>query len=483
MTYDQWSVALGGLLLLDWIAFLPLFRVGFSRYESSGFSVNDRLFRTVLAAVWLAAIAGWMFNAPHGRLAGSFVLSVIFRRYFITERWSSVRRGFGAPGFMAHWTVRVVFLIEVVRWLDGDGETLRLLFAAIRWDFGWIMVCAGLYKLLVGYLHNNGMEYGRVNPAWGYHWRFFKDVSPHGWYPTLLNYLACLVELVSGILILVPTATTQLLGAVALTLSFAYVTLFIRLGRLSVLMAVLPFVAWPDVAASAQAAPALTSTPWAVDILLSAIRAVAWAYIVLLPIVKGMQYLNLFANITLPQPAQRCLTAYANWVPIIIWRVFTADVTDFYLRVWGCDESGRRVDAIIDEQSYSWRGWARPLFKLRLLHVTESIAIVSVFTTLKYFASNRLLFEEKLRRYAASLLLDWGRPYPMLRFEYLKVTKAERRFEYTHMGDFVIDMTTGRVHEENVRPGFSFADTAKFSPVRESVAPGSWAPKAASRND
>lgn len=118
------------------------------------------------------------------------------------------------------------------------------------------------------------------------------------------------------------------------------------------------------------------------------------------------------------------------------------------------------------------------MFKLRLLHVTESIALVSVFTTLKYFPSNRQLFEDKLRRYTSSLLLDWGRTYPVIRFEYLKVTKSAHRFEYTHMGDFVVDMLSGQVRGENGRPGFSFSDPARFSPVRESVAPGSWVPKA-----
>jgi hypothetical protein len=249
VTYEQFCLAIGVLFLLDWLFFLPLLRVGFSRHEGTNFSVDDRGFRVALAVLWLAAVAAFVSRAAGGRLLGSLVLTLMFHHYFIARRWSSVRRGFGAPGFMAHWTARVIFLVELVRHLDGGGATLRLLVAAIRWDFGWIMVCAGTYKLLVGYLHNNGMEYGRVNPIWGYHWRFFSEVSPNGWYPTLLNYLACLVEVVSGTLMLVPHPVPQRLGAIAITLSFAYVALFIRLGRLAVLMSVLPFLFWPSVAA------------------------------------------------------------------------------------------------------------------------------------------------------------------------------------------------------------------------------------------
>jgi hypothetical protein len=479
VTYEQFCLALGALFLLDWLFFLPLFRVGFSRHEDTNFSVDDRGFRVALAALWLAGVAGLVSRAAGGRLVGSLLLTLIFRHYFIARRWSSVRRGFGAPGFMAHWAARVIFLVELVRHLDGEGASLRLLVAAIRWDFGWIMVCAGSYKLLVGYLHNNGMEFGRVNPIWGYHWRFFSKVSPNGWYPTLLNYLACLVEVVSGTLMLVPHPVPQRLGAIAITLSFAYVALFIRLGRLAVLMSVLPFLFWPSVAASIASEPTLPGAPWAGAGALLALRAALWAFIVLLPVVKAMQYLNLFLDRTLPRPLQQWLTAYANRVPIIIWRVFTADVTDFYVRVWGGDAAGRRVEPIVTEESYGLAGWGRPRFKLRLLHVTESIALVSVFTTLKYFPSNRALFEDKLRRYAASLLLDWGRNYEALRFEYVRVEKLATCFAYAHKGDFVLDLASGAVREENVAPGFSFSDTAKQSPVRESVGPGSWAPRSA----
>ena len=477
VTYEHFCLALGGLLVLDWVAFLPLFRVGFTRFESAGVTVNDRGFRTLLCAVWLAAIGLWVSAVPGGRLIGSFVLTLIFHHYFIARRWTSVRRGFGAPGFMAHWTVRAVFLIELVRHLGGPGASLDLTLAAIRWDFGWIMVCAGTYKLLAGYLRNNGMEFGRVNPVWGYHWRFFRNVSPTGWYPTLLNYLACLVEIVSGVLMLIPLPTTQWLGAVAISLSFLYVACFIRLGRLAFLMTVLPFVFWPTVAASITAGPALGTSPWAAEPILAVLRGALWAYMVLLPIVKVTQYCNLFLNVTLPEPFQHWITAYANRVPIIIWRVFTADVTDFYVRIWGGDAAGRAVEPIVVEDTYGLQGWAHPRFKLRMLHVTESIALVSVFTTLKYFPSNRSLFEDKLRRYAASLLLDWGRSYPTLRFEYFQVVKEETRFGYAHRGDFILDLHSGEVRDDNVEPGFTFSTPAKFSPVRESVAPGSWTPK------
>ncbi len=478
ITYEQVCQAMGLLFLLDLLFYLPIFRVGFSRREAENFRTDDLGFRLVLLGVWLMALALWFAPLPGARLAGAFALTLIFRQYFIAQRWSSVRRGFGAPGFMSHWAARVVLLIELVRAIDA-GSTLSLLFATIRWDFGWIMICAGTYKLLVGYLRNNGMEYGRVNPIWGYHWWLFRHVSPHGLIPVVENYLACLVEIAAGVLMVVPSVDAQVLGAVGITLSFAYVGLSIRLGRLAFLMAVLPFFLWPSVQASANAGPVWAlgaAVPAAVP---TAIRACLWIYIVLLPVVKVTQYVNLFLNRTLPQPLQRWITRYANWVPIIMWRVFTADVTNFYVRILGCDERGDTIEPIVTEASYGIGDWRRWRFKLRLLHVGESIALVSVFTTRKYFPSNVELFNDKLRRYASSLLLDWGRTYPLLRFEYVKVHKAGDHFEYLRLGDYVLDTRTGDVREERLAPGFSFTATADYSPIREGAAPGSMEPKTA----
>lgn len=473
VSYAQVCTAIGLLFLLDWIFFLPLFRVGFSQRESENFATDDLGFRLLLHSVWITSIGLWLSTLPSGRLVGALGLTLIFRQYFIAQRWSSVRRGFGAPGFMAHWTARVVFLIECVRHLDPGGQTLSLLVTTVRWDFGWIMICAGTYKLLVGYLHNNGMEYGRVNPIWGYHWWFFRRVSPHGWLPTLENYLACLVEIAAGLLLVLPWPIAYVAGAIGVSLSFFYVSLSIRLGRLAILMTAVPFLLWPSVSSTITAGPMLFAGPGPLLPILPVVRAALWAYMILLPAVKIMQYTNLFLNRTFPQPFQRWLTRYANWVPIIMWRVFTADVTNFYVRVLGCDEQGQTIEPIITEASYGITSWRRVWFKLRLLHVSESIALVSVFTTRKYFPSNMELFSDKLRRYASSLLLDWKRGYPLLRFEYVKIHKADDHFEYLRLGDYVLDTRSGDVREERLAPGFSFTQTAEYSPIREGAAPGS----------
>ena len=472
ITYDHWLWAVTLLLLLDWIFFQPVLRVGFGSSEGDGQARSGTVALAALNVAWLACILGVATGGPIIRLAAALGLSIGFRHFFIALRWRSVRRGSGAPGFMAHWTARAIFLIEAARCLDQSVVETVLL--ALRWDFGWIILCAGTYKALSGYLSSNGMEYGRVNPIWGYHWRVFSQLSPTGWYPRLMNWLASGVEIVSGLLMILPTPLTQMLGAAAISLSFLYVACFIRLGRLAILMVVLPFLLWPQLYESAAAALAAFSVglPWTAIL----IKTTLWVYIGLLPVVKVMQYLNLFRNIVFPEPAQRWLSAYANWVPIIVWRVFTADLTDFFCYVHGCDRDGRPIESMVDASTYSLGNWRRWRFKLRMLHVTESIAITSVFTTLKYFPSKPDLFADKLWRYSQSLLADYGRPFPVLRYEFFKIEKRDTRFSFDKMGDFVIDCETGVVRREHVVAGFDFAKPADQSPVREGAAPGAMTP-------
>ena len=186
-----------------------------------------------------------------------------------------------------------------------------------------------------------------------------------------------------------------------------------------------------------------------------------------------MQYYNLFANRSLPGPLQKWVSTYANKVPLIMWRVFTPDVTNFYLRIY--EEEPERP--LLDEATLKITHWQNPLLKLRFWHVTESIASVSVFTTLKYFPSNRKLFDDKLMRYSLSLQHALGRPLKRLRYEYISIHKMPDRFVFVHVGNFRGDFDTQQVSEEKLRPDFDFTAPSKFSPVRESASVGSFTPK------
>ena len=167
----------------------------------------------------------------------------------------------------------------------------------------------------------------------------------------------------------------------------------------------------------------------------------------------------------------------AGRLPVIMWRVFTPDVTNFFVRVYACDASGQQIEALIDEKRYGLTDWKRFKFKLRALHVTESIALTSVFTTLRYFPSDRKMFEDKLWKYGRSLAADWGTHCPILRFEFVAMMKAPDRFNFVNIGIFDLDLETGKIVETKYVPDYSYAAPSRYSPVRESAIPGTYLPK------
>lgn len=446
MGFEVLCAVLGCFWLLDWLAYLPLFPEFFGC-------------RRWLHLAWVGSALALVAGGPLAKLWASAFFYVVYRHYYIDTRWSSIRRGGGAPGFMNHWAAAGLLLLQFGAFLDATGWVAEQVLWMLRVDFAVIMLCAGAYKFMVGYWNGEGMEYGQANPLWGYWWRFFAARRASGAFVAVTNALASSVELAAGVLLLFPA--THLAGAVLVSLSFVYVALLIRLGRLAWLMAALPLFYHPDVLPSLLAA-----TP--VHLNFQAPGYLCWIYVALLPVVKGMQYLNLFANRSLPRPLQDWLSRYANLVPIIIWRVFTADVTNFYLRIYGLQD-GRRIP-VLDEETFRLRNvnWAN----LRFWHVTESIALVSVFTTLKYFPANRPLFESKLLAYSRSL----HRPEPELLYEYVSIQKAQNRFEFVHVASWTVDQLAGAVSEQKVDPTFDYATPPKFSPLRPSMAPGVFTP-------
>lgn len=464
------------LFFLDWVFYLPIFKSLFAFEQGSTWKARPEVLTILAAGGWLVSIGLAGLGPEPLRALGWGTLWVIFRLLFIKRRWSSVRRGCGAPGFMSHWAALWIFLVEMARLVDGTGWLVSQIFAALRLDFALIMLCAGTYKAAVGFMRGNGMEFGRVNPIWGYHWSYFSKKSPTGLYPKIMNILAAGGEIAAGVLLLVPHPWIQMAGVLVVSLSFLYVSFFIRLGRLAWLMVLLPALYLPEVLEGAQTgAPVLVQLPlsWLV------VGAIPfWIFMGLLPFLKLTQYYNLFANRTLPRPLQEFFTVLADRIPVIVWRVFTPDVINFFVRISVQQKDVKKL-LVGESGAYSYRDWSNPWLKLRFLNVTESIALVSVFTTLKYFPSKLPLFEERLLRYAQSVAADLSTSYSQIEFEYVAILKNPHGWIYHPACIFLVDLATNTISKQVLDPKFDLASPALFSPVRESIRPGSLEPLAA----
>lgn len=467
---DTLCLICGVIFFLDLMAFLPFFYVGFAKTEKEKFVPDRNGYLITLGLGWMvsavliASCGGWI------RLAGTAFIWAVFRHYFIQRRWNSVRRGFGAPGFMSHWTAFYLLIIQLGQAIDSSGFLAQRFLTMARVDFAVIMICAGAYKYLIGYAHSDGMEYGRVNPFWGYFWRKFKGRSPSGLYVQFTNFCAFGLEILAGILMLLPGF--EVVGALIITFSFFFVACYIRLGRLAYLMASLPMIFCPKFLGESHLGfeSFASVSPGTITLL----SYLVTAYIVVLPFVKINQYVNLFMNKSLPQPLGSWLSAYANWVPITIWRVFTPDVTNFFVRIYRVSPDGGPDQAILDETRYALFDWHDAGMKMRFCHVTESIALTSVFTTLKYFPSNRQLFNEKLLTYTRSVQHDLEPKAQMFRYEYVAIFKEKDHFEFTPVVNFWVDLNSEQVWEKKIFEDFDYSKPSRYSPVREAIAPGSY---------
>jgi hypothetical protein len=422
---------------------------------------NPAVLPMVLAAWFVAAMClvfGWV------TVWAAIVNVAICRYFFVHMRWKGVLRGMGAPGFYAYWLGLVVLLLEYTSRHAPAQQPLALLVAQV--DAAFIFLSAGVYKATAGYPRNHGMELGMCNPMWGYWWRAYVPRSPHHPWFWVLNQLAWTTEVVAALLMLWPG--TREWGGLLLCASFLFILTHIRLGWLCEMVALsgLLFVVaggpvdqWLSRVAPAAAAMVPTATSGFGD---GVIRAALVTYLVLLPVAHAGLYYNFYARRRLPGALQIALDRYTNFFGIIIWRVFSVDVTNFYVRIHVEPPGGgaRRLVAPLG----AW-----PRFN----HVGEMICLASLFTTLKYYPTQDSRFRDRVVRYARTIPRE---PNGRVVFEYYSAQKLRDRFEWRLVAEYLVDPDARTVEERIVDPGFSPRAAHSASPVHEGSVPGSYAP-------
>ena len=467
-------IAYGVLLFGHLVLLLPHSRRFFISerwrgYAESGWDVDvvqNPFVHPVLMLCWFLCAA--LLIAGRYTVLAAFVNLLLCRYFFVHMRWKGVLRGMGAPGFMTYWLAAAVLLLEYTSHYAAGVRPLALL--VLQVDFALIMLSAGVYKCTAGFPRNHGMELGLVNPEWGYWWRFYRSQSPQHFIIKTLNQLAWSTEVVAAILMLIPP--TRFIGALLIIISFFFIATHIRLALLChmvMLCGVLFF--HPGSAGDSLAGLILNATqPAAFTVstglaIFNQVLVVAlWTYFALLPFAYVGIYYNFFARKSLPQPIQRLLEVYTNFFGIIMWRVFTIDLINFFPNIYRMPRGGGERTLI---SRYGWRAGS-----LRFSHVGESITLTCIFTTLKYYPSNHGLFLKKLLRYAKTLSC----PDDMvLVFEYIFINKTETSFEYVTAAEYIVDPATDQV-TENVLNQVSVYAAHDASPLHEGARPGSYAP-------
>jgi hypothetical protein len=444
---------------------------GYAQSSPAIDAVQNPVTLPILLAVWALAAAALITGTATPWAA---LVNLVFCRYFfIHMRWKGVLRGMGAPGFMAYWTGLAVFLLEyTARFAPALRGTALLV---LQVDLALIMLSAGVYKFTGGYPRNHGMELGLCNPMWGYWWKWYAARPPASVVFWTMNQLAWGTEVVAALLMLVPS--TRELGAVLLILSFLFILTQIRLGFLCEMVVVcgllyvvpggaidrwIAAIVPASAVTSSVTASAAVSSGSGLSIVNAVLAVSLWAYLALLPFAHAGLYYNFYGRRSLPGPVQRMFVRYTNMFGLIIWRVFSVDLVNFFIRVWREPRNGGARTLVA--RLGSW-----PRFN----HVGEMICITSLFTTLKYYPSNNAIFRERLLRYARTLARGAG---DVLVFEYVSVVRRERSFDWVPMASYRVDPDAGTVEEHLIDKSFSPRAAHVVSPVHEGAVPGSYAP-------
>jgi hypothetical protein len=301
---------------------------------------------------------------------------------------------------------------------------------------------------------------------WGYWWRTYAARKPDGAVFWTMNQLAWGTEVAIAVLAVIP-ATRELAGLLLIA-SFLFILTQIRLGFLCEMVMIGGLLYVPAggaldpwmarIAGSAGAA----STGTAVPILSAVLEPALWTYLALLPVAHAGLYYNFYARRRLLAPLQSLLDWYTNVFGMIIWRVFSVDVVNFFIRIWRQPRDG---------------GARQPAARLgawpRFNHVGEMICLTSLFTTLKYYPSNDALFQERVLRYARTLPRPAGE---LIVFEYVSVLRRETHFDWVSVAEYDVDIERGTVTERVLDATVSTRAAHAVSPVHEGAVPGSYAP-------
>lgn len=469
--------AYGVLMLLTLVAALPHARRYFLSERWGGYTESNSVTDVVQGPVVIVVVLGlWITSVVALALGLAVIPAAAFNLaccyYFFNRlRWRSVSRGMGAPGFMSLWLGAAVFLLELTARHAPPLQGLVLL--TLQVDFGAIMLSAGVYKLVAGYRHRHGMELGMVNPEWGYwpsYWRRWRPGHPLF---RFLDEMAWGTEVVCGAMMLIPA--TRSLGGAGILLSFIFIATQIRLGFLCemVIVCCLLFFAqcslvdaWFVTQWQAVGGAVSTPGPEMPGAAQTGLALLCWSYLALLPLVRAGMFYNQLRHRSWPPAVQRALDAYANVFGLILWRVFTADVVNFFIRIWEQSPTGERH--LISH--YHRTGWSR------FSQVVECVALTSVFTTLKYYPSNRALFERRLLRYARTIPRH---ATSSLVFEWVSVAPRPDRFEYVPVAEFTVAADGVTLDETVLSDEVSVRGTPQCSPVHEGATPGSYAPRGA----
>ena len=156
-------------------------------------------------------------------------------------------------------------------------------------------------------------------------------------------------------------------------------------------------------------------------------------YIVLTIFIKVYLYIKTFSKYKINI---EFINKIGLFIPIFIWRVFTADVTNIFIRIYKTKDNRR--ETIIDEDSFIWSNKIKNIFKnYRFYHVAEIVVLSTIFNQLKY--NNQEGFKQKIIKYSKTLIPSTISSNEILTYELVYIQREHRDFSYIPLVNYDIN--------------------------------------------
>lgn len=383
-------------------------------------------------------------------IVSSFFLFLMMRYLYVTDKKDRLGTA-GAVGYVCYLTAAYLFFFEASFALDSTHRLANFLQWVFAIEIGVIMMAAGIYKSLLGYLKGEGFEYALVNPAWSKFFFIFKEFPSSSWIFKIQNYACCIGEILCGLFFFMPAL--WIWGAYLLVGIFFYVFLVVRVSVLPLLMMCFSLLYFKPLGFHFPVLdarfPSLGIPHWGILLVEGTFIMYLVAYIVVVII----QCLKINRDFSLPDPLERALEIFIAYRPLFEWGVFTVGMTNFYIQIQKASKSEKNIVATVyDGFSKNYReALEDPSLFLRFIHHHEQSFLLGIFVsffTLKepedklFYISQ---FINKLVRYGKTLERGDGGEKELIVYTVMSIQKTSDQFLFKPLFTFFVDLDLGLV--------------------------------------
>lgn len=257
------------------------------------------------------AVFLWIFQESF--LLG-FPLVILCWILFIRDRFRSLSRGLGAPGYFNFFSVTTLFTVCLLRQDFGSSEihfVLSCVYLLLAIEIGFIFLSAGLFKFIDSIKQPLGFTIGMLNPMWS---KIYGQQRGLVFLKPLVDFLGPFLQVVAGILILCAISTLKSLGFFIIMVMFMSIIPFCRLSWLC-----------PAIAATSYIFIYESLLP---SILQEKSFLIAWFILLLARFICIVLIFKeyFFQKSATSKPYLYLLSLYRTSLGVIIWKVFTYDL-------------------------------------------------------------------------------------------------------------------------------------------------------------